>query len=83
MKLLMIDLMKSLINVLIKPSKNFSLLVIKMYEVAEEKNDFISKEIVKKAMNVYGMIISVKCQRILKIISDDVSNEQAIVHADC
>ena len=72
MKLLMIDLMKSLINILIKPSKNFSLLVIKMYEVAEEKNDFISKEIVKKAMNVYGMIISVKRQRILKIISDDV-----------
>ena len=72
MKLLMIDLMKSLINVLIKLSKNLSLLVIKMYEAAEEKNDFISKEIVKKTMNIYGMIISVKRQRILKIISDDV-----------
>ena len=64
--------MKSLINVLIKPSKNFSLVVMKMYEVEKEKNDFISKGIGKKTMNVYGMIISVKRQRILQLISDDV-----------
>ena len=37
-----------------------------------EKNELISKEIVKKAIFVYGMIISVKLQRILIIFSDDV-----------
>ena len=37
-----------------------------------KKNELISKEIVKKTMFVYGMIISVKLQRILKIISNGV-----------
>ena len=34
------------------------------------KNEFTSKGIVKKAMYVYGMIISVKLQHINKINSD-------------
>ena len=38
----------------------------------KEKNEFISKEIVKPVIYVYGMIISVKLQRILKIYFDDV-----------
>ena len=38
----------------------------------KRKKELISKEIVKKAMYVYGMIISVKLQRILKFFSDDV-----------
>ena len=37
----------------------------------EGKNEFISKQIVKKVMYVYGMIISVKLQCILKIYSND------------
>ena len=41
-------------------------------EVGKEKNEFTSKEIVNQAIYVYGMIISVKLQRILKIYSDDV-----------
>ena len=38
----------------------------------KRKNELISKEIVKKATSVYGMIISVKLQRILTIISDGI-----------
>ena len=37
----------------------------------EGKNEFISKEIVKKAMFIYVMIISVILQHILIIYSDD------------
>ena len=37
-----------------------------------KKKEFISKEITKNAMYVYGMNISVKLQRILKIYSNDV-----------
>ena len=37
----------------------------------ERKNEFTSKEIVKKVIFVYGMIISVKLRHILKIYSDD------------
>ena len=48
-------------------------LVNEMLEgVKKEKNELISKEIVKKGIFVYGMIISVKLQRILIISSDDV-----------
>ena len=35
------------------------------------KNEFLSKEIVKKAISGYGMIISVTLQHIPKIYSDD------------
>ena len=38
----------------------------------KKKNELISKEIVKKGIFVYGMIISVTLQRILIILSDDV-----------
>ena len=38
----------------------------------QRKNELISKEIVKKGIFIYGMIISVKLQRILKISSDDI-----------
>ena len=65
-------LINILINILIKHSRIFSLImVIKKKKWKEGKNEFISKEIVKKAMYVYGMIISVKLQHILKIYSDD------------
>ena len=72
MKLLMIHLMKSLINVLIKPSKNLSLVVMKMYEVEKEKKRLYIERNREEAMNVYGIIISVKRQRVLEIIFDDV-----------
>ena len=35
------------------------------------KKEFLSKEIVRKAIYVYGMIISVTLQHILKIYSDN------------
>ena len=38
----------------------------------KKKNELISKEIEKKVMYVYGMIISVKLRRILKIFFDAV-----------
>ena len=61
-----------LINILIKRSRIFLLIVvIKKKKGKEGKNKFISKEIVKEAMYVYGMIISAKIQHILKIYSDD------------
>ena len=41
-------------------------------ERPEMKNAFISKKIVKQAIYIYGMIISVKLRRILKIYSGDV-----------
>ena len=41
-------------------------------EERRKKNELISKDIVKKDILVYGMIISVILQRILKISSDDV-----------
>ena len=47
-------------------------MVIKKNKGKKEKNELISKEIMKKVMYVYGMIISVKLQLILKIYSDDV-----------
>ena len=37
----------------------------------QRKNELISKEIVKKGIFVYGMIISVKLQRIPQICSGD------------
>ncbi|KAL0676238.1 hypothetical protein Bca4012_004219 [Brassica carinata] len=40
-------------------------------ERKRRKKELISKEIVKKAISVYGMIISVKLQYTLKIFSDD------------
>ena len=38
----------------------------------KEKNELISKEIVKKDIIVYGMIISMKLPHILKISSDNI-----------
>uniref|UniRef100_A0A0D3DQQ1 DDE Tnp4 domain-containing protein n=1 Tax=Brassica oleracea var. oleracea TaxID=109376 RepID=A0A0D3DQQ1_BRAOL len=67
---LMMHLIKSLINILIKPLRILPFVI--KNKGKKEKNELISKEIVKKAMYVYGMIISVILQRILKIISDDV-----------
>ena len=68
MKALINILIKHLMNILIKHLRIYPLItVIKTKKVEEEKNEFISKEIVKKAMLVYGMIISVKLQRILQI----------------
>ena len=69
---LMSSLIKILIKILIKPLRILPFKMIKKNEGKKEKNELISKEIVRKAMYVYGMIISVKLQRILKIISDDV-----------
>ena len=52
--------------------ENFSFIMVSKKNKGEEgKNEFISKETVKKAMSVYGMIISVKLQHILKIYSGD------------
>ena len=45
--------------------------VIKEKKGKEGKNEFILKEIVKKAMSVYGTIISVKLQLTLIIFSGD------------
>ena len=42
-------------------------------ERKERKKEFLSKEMAKKVMYVYGMTILVILQRILKIYSDDVS----------
>ena len=73
MKALINILIKHLMNILIKHLRIYPLItVIKTKKVEEEKNEFISKEIVKKAMLVYGMIISVKLQRTRTIYSDDV-----------
>ena len=40
-------------------------------EMKTRKNEFLSNEIVKKAISGYGMIISVTLQHILKIFSDE------------
>ena len=40
-------------------------------EDERKTNEFLSKEIVKKAISSYGMVISVTLQHILKIYSDD------------
>ena len=61
-----IHLMITLINILIKPLRIYPF-VIKKKLGNKEKNELISKDIVKN----YGMIISVKLQHILKISSDD------------
>ena len=68
--------MKLLINILIIISiKHLRIceiiLVIKQKEGRQGKNEFLSKETVKKAISGYGMIISVTLQRILKIYSND------------
>ena len=65
-------LINILMNVLIKRSRILSLLiVVNKRRGWKGKNVFISKETVKHAIYVYGMIISVKLQRILKIYSGD------------
>ena len=71
--------MKHLINILINIWINILIkhlrilpLVINKKKGKKEKNKLISKEIVKKAMFVYGMIISVKLRRIPTISSADV-----------
>ena len=67
------SLISSLISILIKPLKILPFKLIKKNEEKkEERNELISKEIVKKTMYIYGMIISVKLRRILNIISDDI-----------
>ena len=64
--------MKVLINILIKRWKIFACItLIRRKQGREGKNEFISKEIVKQAINVCGMIISVKLRHILQIFSVD------------
>ena len=64
---------KILINILMKHSIIFSkIMVVKKMKRRDGKNEFISKEIVKKATYGYEMIISVIIQHILKLISDAV-----------
>ena len=46
-------------------------LSMKKMKGGQEKNECLSKEIAKKAIFVYGMIISVIVQHILKMFSDD------------
>ena len=70
--LLMMQLMMHLMIFLSKPLRIFPFMLIKKNKKRREKNELISKDIVKKGIFVYGMIISVKLQRILKISSDDV-----------
>ena len=43
-----------------------------MYEVEKEKKRLYIERNREEAMNVYGIIISVKRQRVLEIIFDDV-----------
>ena len=69
---LMILLITILINVLIKRSRMFPLIMVfKKKKGKEGKNEFISREIVKKATYIHGMIISIKLQHTLTIYSDD------------
>ena len=69
---MMMLLINILINVLIKRSRIWqSIMVIKKKRKRKEKNEFTSKENMKKAMYVYGMIISAILPHILKIYSDD------------
>ena len=66
-------LINILIKNLIKQLRIYPLSMLRKKNAEKkEKNELISKEIVKKGIFVYGMIISVKFQRILKISSDDV-----------
>ena len=69
---LMILLINILNYILIKCLWIFPfIMVFKKKKEKEGKNEFISREIVKKATYVYGMIISVKLQHTLTIYSDD------------
>ena len=64
-------LINILINILIKHSRIFSLImVVKKKKRRDGKNEFILREIVNKATHGYGMIISVILQHILTFFSD-------------
>jgi len=52
--------------------ENISIHVDQEEQKKREKNELISKDIVKKGTFIYGMIISVKLQLIRIISSDDV-----------
>ena len=65
MKLSINFLINNLMKLLI-----ISSMIKKMKEI-QQKNEFLSREIGKKAISGYGMIISATLQHILKIYSDD------------
>ena len=55
-----------------KAFDNFTIQSDQEEQRKKRKNELISKDILKKGIFVYEIIISVKLQRILKISSDDV-----------